>query len=320
MAISLVALNVNASIVDYYITKYAAKPMEQMQNLTTQYALGMRRLEEKEERERAEQARASGANEPGEQQCAEKVKSNKLDENEKRSWRVLVSLQHSANRSKMISSTECALYVHTEQQHWTSHNEVPIFTSRPLYVLFECQRLLSGSKHVIQRPSNQLDFSVVAYRRIKPAPDGDASESSVNNDPHGIPNVGNTCYMNALLQCCRQLLMRVPSHLLPESQECPLACALKNQFLTEDDVRRWQCWTFLTIGKQQDICEILEMCLDPKSAMHTSCTDDMCYGALLQRLTQHTLKRKLRCTHCTCLLYTSPSPRDGLLSRMPSSA
>ena len=24
--------------------------------------------------------------------------------------------------------------------------------------------------------------------------------------------------------------------------------------------------------------------------------------------------------HCNCLLYTSPSPRDGLLSRMPSSA
>ena len=29
----------------------------------------------------------------------------------------------------------------------------------------------------------------------------------------------------------------------------------------------------------------------------------------------HTLQ-----THPTCLLYTSPSPRDGLLSRMPSSA
>ena len=24
--------------------------------------------------------------------------------------------------------------------------------------------------------------------------------------------------------------------------------------------------------------------------------------------------------NCSCLLYTSPSPRDGLLSRMPSSA
>ena len=27
-----------------------------------------------------------------------------------------------------------------------------------------------------------------------------------------------------------------------------------------------------------------------------------------------------RDTHSACLLYTSPSPRDGLLSRMPSSA
>ena len=26
------------------------------------------------------------------------------------------------------------------------------------------------------------------------------------------------------------------------------------------------------------------------------------------------------CVGCICLLYTSPSPRDGLLSRMPSSA
>ena len=26
------------------------------------------------------------------------------------------------------------------------------------------------------------------------------------------------------------------------------------------------------------------------------------------------------CVHCTCLLYTSPSPRDATLSRMPSSA
>ena len=27
-----------------------------------------------------------------------------------------------------------------------------------------------------------------------------------------------------------------------------------------------------------------------------------------------------QCAYCICLLYTSPSPRDGLLSRMPSSA
>ena len=33
-----------------------------------------------------------------------------------------------------------------------------------------------------------------------------------------------------------------------------------------------------------------------------------------------TLKDTLNTTINTCLLYTSPSPRDGLLSRMPSSA
>ena len=34
------------------------------------------------------------------------------------------------------------------------------------------------------------------------------------------------------------------------------------------------------------------------------------------RTENHLLRERL----CNCLLYTSPSPRDGLLSRMPSSA
>ena len=32
------------------------------------------------------------------------------------------------------------------------------------------------------------------------------------------------------------------------------------------------------------------------------------------------LKQVMSVLHKSCLLYTSPSPRDGLLSRMPSSA
>ena len=32
------------------------------------------------------------------------------------------------------------------------------------------------------------------------------------------------------------------------------------------------------------------------------------------------INKSLRAWNCYCLLYTSPSPRDGLLSRMPSSA
>ena len=50
MAMTVTALHVSAKVVDYYITKYAAKPMEQLQNLVTQYALGLRRLEAEEKK------------------------------------------------------------------------------------------------------------------------------------------------------------------------------------------------------------------------------------------------------------------------------
>ena len=39
---------------------------------------------------------------------------------------------------------------------------------------------------------------------------------------------------------------------------------------------------------------------------------------LLRRFTSD--RAKIRARRVTCLLYTSPSPRDGLLYRMPSSA
>ena len=47
-------------------------------------------------------------------------------------------------------------------------------------------------------------------------------------------------------------------------------------------------------------------------------------GYKVSRL-EHSLQSATRalvadCNECSCLLYTSPSPRDGLLSRMPSSA
>ena len=113
-----------------------------------------------------------------------------------------------------------------------------------------------------------------------------------------IHNVGNTCFMNAVLQCCRQLLLRVPSHLLPESQECPLARALQPQPFSESDVKQWPCWTFLPTGQQRDACEVLEMCLGIKSPLHNSCDHSRCYGAILHNLTVHTLERHLQCEHC----------------------
>ena len=44
-AYSMITLHVAAHSCDYYITKYQAKPMEQLQNVVTQFALGIRRLE-----------------------------------------------------------------------------------------------------------------------------------------------------------------------------------------------------------------------------------------------------------------------------------
>ena len=49
IAMTVVALHCARNTIYYYITEYAAEPMEQLQNLITQYALGLRRLELEEE-------------------------------------------------------------------------------------------------------------------------------------------------------------------------------------------------------------------------------------------------------------------------------
>ena len=97
MAMAVVAIHVAAKNVDFYITKYAAKPMEQLQNLVTQYALGLRRLEV-EESQADQQLKA--------QEASEVVTLNAPGTDWKRlARRVLLRMQFSANKSKWISST-----------------------------------------------------------------------------------------------------------------------------------------------------------------------------------------------------------------------
>ena len=178
-----------------------------------------------------------------------------------RSWRVLVALQNAANRSKWISSTECALFVHTEARHWTSHIEAPMCASRPLYLASECKRMLRDSEFTLTKPTACIDFSVIGFQPVLSSCDvvqlANAQQSI--NKPCGIPNIGNTCFANALLQCCRQLLSRIPSHLLPKSQQCLLASAMQGDLFDKEDVKRWPCWTLLPIGPQRDASEVLEM-------------------------------------------------------------
>ena len=72
-----------------------------------------------------------------------------------------------------------------------------------------------------------------------------------------------------------------------------------------------EIWTSLIRGKK-----------DSKSEFHqcyvSTYSDD--YPSLRTVVLRHANKDNLTISFHTCLLYTSPSPRDGLLSRMPSSA
>ena len=53
--------------------------------------------------------------------------------------------------------------------------------------------------------------------------------------------------------------------------------------------------------------------IDPTLAFRRSCREGVCGSCAMNIGGRNTLA-------CTCLLYTSPSPRDATLSRMPSSA
>ena len=93
VALSVLATHVAASVLDFYITKYSAKPMEQLQNLVTQYALGIQRLEADEGKDAAE------------------VSANDLQKEDpkRRAKRVTLRLQFGANRASWVSATKCAL-------------------------------------------------------------------------------------------------------------------------------------------------------------------------------------------------------------------
>ena len=41
---------------------------------------------------------------------------------------------------------------------WTSHNEIPMFVSRPVYMANGCIHILPGSKHMLNKPVTSIDF------------------------------------------------------------------------------------------------------------------------------------------------------------------
>ena len=76
------------------------------------------------------------------------------------------------------------------------------------------------------------------------------------------------------------------------------------------------------IGRQQLVLGAFEMLRQPRKAIDPSRVQavlflDAALGADRRQLVKQYVENA---DSGTCLLYTSPSPRDGLLSRMPSSA
>ena len=127
----------------------------------------------------------------------------------------------------------------------------------------------------------------------------------------------------------RQYLIHVQEQQIPEEQKALLVNSasvlgsehvLNDRYIAFSRLERskfdWRGWAAQGQGR---------LCWNPKSRQHDLCGDVDGYvnpKAHEIEISLRPLKKNALITeyNCDCLLYTSPSPRDGLLSRMPSSA
>ena len=97
--------------------------------------------------------------------------------------------------------------------------------------------------------------------------------------------------------------------------ECPLAILIPVVVIFLTSASRIQHSTHVIGETMLDTttlrCLLDLFCSSSLKLLHSSAKIPHCYSIL---------KCNTSTLYCYCLLYTSPSPRDGLLSRMPSSA
>lgn len=130
---SLLASFIAARNADHYICKYQSKPLEQLQNVSKQYADGLGRLEREFPAECLGQA-------DGDDDA-----TNRLLDKKQKAKRIIMRLATSANRSTWVSATEMALLIHTQEHFWSTHYDVPIFLQKAKCMMEECKRLLNGN-------------------------------------------------------------------------------------------------------------------------------------------------------------------------------
>ena len=141
---------------------------------------------------------------------------------------------------------------------------------------------------MLTRAATSVGLSVLDFEKT------DRVQDHGGDVPQGLRNVGNACFANALLHCCRQLLARIPAELRPvASERCPLAQALRCATpCSAEDIRDWACWNAFPVGPQRDACKVLEMCFDPGSAVRADCEQEDCYGVAFKNLTAIEVERR----------------------------
>ena len=77
-------------------------------------------------------------------------------------------------------------------------------------------------------------------------------------------------------------------------------------------------WKVFNNMSTQDILLLNDLLSDEELSIQQT-TRDFCQNQLMPRIIEAN-RNEIFDRDIYCLLYTSPSPRDGLLSRMPSSA
>ena len=178
---ALVAMFQAAHNCDFYITKYHAKPMERLQSLFSNIALGLRRLEAE-----VEAAQAS----------AEHLE----DLPEERARKTVLKITNAANRSSWCSCCEIATFNKTGALVRKTHHPISIFLSRPLYLYEQCRRLLQHSQEILieaQDPCDEHDRHVDALcftmfekdKAVQQVDHHDGKSDAENSDAENSENV-----------------------------------------------------------------------------------------------------------------------------------
>ena len=201
----------------------------------------------------------------------------------------------------------------------------------------ECQRVLQGSRGTLLSaatvPITTIDYTCVRVKTAEIVANRDLSRASIEGTTHddahlvGAPrkqipavtsmtppamhNLGNTCYLNAIFQCCRQLFPSAVLHSVVPGPLCPLAEVLQAKRAT----LQWRCWRYFPPGCQRDASEVLEACMDTAHIMHNACHPATCWAQWLRARTTVSLQYVTTCSSCP---HSHSDTRNAVILHVPA--